>query len=107
MRRLVAALVAALILVPLPCQAHEIVKDKAQHIGASAAVGLVLAEVKPFKKWKPWQRVLFNVGVIGGAKEWYDHRHPGSHSAEWGDIAADAVGAASAEGVAWLIHKEF
>ena len=107
MKKKICTLLAVLMLVPSFCCAHAIPQDKAQHIGASAAIGLVLAETKPFKKWKPWQRVLFNVGVIGGLKELYDHRHPGSHSAEWGDIAADAVGAASAEGVVWLIHKEF
>lgn len=40
-------------------------------------------------------------------KSWYDSRHPDRHSADWGDIAADAVGAVSAEGVVWLIHKEW
>lgn len=108
MKKLVASVVAGLMLaLPLSAQAGgiNIHQDKAQHIGASAAIGLVLAETKPFKRWKPWQRVLFNVVAIGGAKEWYDSRHPGSHSAEWGDIGADFVGAASAEGTLWLIHK--
>jgi uncharacterized protein YfiM (DUF2279 family) len=105
MKKLIAAMVAGLMLALPSASAQSIPSDKAQHIGASAAIGLVLAETKPFKKWKPWQRVLFNVCVIGGAKEWYDSRHPSSHSAEWGDIAADVVGAASAEGVVWLVHK--
>ena len=105
MKKLVCSFLAVLLMIPSLCLANDIPKDKAQHIGASTAVGLVLAEVKPFKKWKPWQRVLFNVIVIGGAKEWYDSRHPSSHSAEWGDIGADFVGAASAEGTLWLIHK--
>jgi hypothetical protein len=51
--------------------------------------------------------VAFNVGVIGGGKELYDHKHPDRHSADWGDIAADAVGAVSAEGVVWLYRKEW
>ena len=42
--------------------------------------------------------------VVGGAKEWYDSRHD-NHTAEWGDIAADGVGALGAEGVVWLVHK--
>ena len=67
----------------------------------------MLAQMKPFKKWKPWQRMLFTVGVIGGAKEWYDSRHSSNHSAEWGDIAADAVGTAAGEGYIWLVHKEW
>jgi len=92
-----------LLLLTHPCSAQ--VNDKVLHITASTAAGIVLAQNKPFNKWKPWQRVLFNVVVIGGGKEWYDSRHPDKHSADWGDIAADAVGAVSAEGVVWLIHK--
>ena len=57
------------------------------------ALEYTLKDAKPFCKWKPWQRALFVTGVIGGAKEWYDSRHPSKHSADWGDIAADAVGA--------------
>lgn len=92
-------------LTPSLCYAQSI-SDKALHIGASAVTETVLAHNKPFCKWKPWQRSLFNVAVIGGGKEWYDSKHDG-HSAEWGDIAADAMGAVSAEGVVWLYHKEW
>ena len=49
--------------------------------------------------------VTIQRSVIGGGKEWYDSRHPNNHSAEWGDIAADAIGAVSAEGVVWVVHK--
>lgn len=96
-----------LLIAPTFCFAGGIPQDKQAHIGASAAVGLVLAQNKPFCKWKPWQRALFNVAVIGGAKELYDHRHPNSHTAEWGDIGADAIGAFGAEGMVWLVHKSF
>jgi len=95
----------ALLLLTSPAHATELGNDKAAHITASTAAGIVLAQNKPFCKWKPWQRALFNVVVIGGGKEWYDSRHPSKHSADWGDIAADAVGAVSAEGVVWLYHK--
>ncbi len=106
MKRLIAGIVAGLVLaLPLTASASINNHDKAAHIGASTAVGIVLAQNKPFNKWKPWQRVLFNVVVIGGGKEWFDSRHPNRHTAEWGDIAADAVGAVSAEGVVWLVHK--
>lgn len=106
MKKLIAAITAGLVLaLPLSAEASMNNHDKAAHIGASAAAGIVLAQNKPFCKWKPWQRVLFNVVVIGGGKEWYDSRHPSKHSAEWGDIAADAVGAVSAEGVIWFVHK--
>ena len=100
-------LLLALLLLTSPASANGLGNDKAAHITASTAVGLVLAQNKPFCKWKPWQRALFVTGVIGGAKEWYDSRHPSKHSADWGDIAAVAVGAVSAEGTIWLVHKSF
>lgn len=80
---------------PLSASAQGMIQqDKAQHIGACFATELVLSQTKPFKKWKSWQRILFTTAIIGGAKEWYDHKHPSAHTAEWGDIAADFVGAA-------------
>ena len=90
-------------LTPPLCYASSI--DKTLHISASAVTETVLAHNKPFCTWRPWQRSLFNVSVIGGGKEWYDSRHPNNHSAEWGDIAADVIGAVSAEGVVWVVHK--
>lgn len=93
------------VLYPMTCRANTIGEDKYAHAGASMAVGVLMAQNKPFNKWRPWQRVLFNVIVVGGAKEWYDSRHPNNHTAEWGDVAADAVGAMGAEGVVWLVHK--
>lgn len=98
-------LMIGLFTTPAFCSAGGIDRDKQMHIGASAAAGLILAQTKPFCKWKPWQRALFNVAVIGGTKEWYDSRHPDRHSADWGDIGADAVGALSAEGMIWIVHK--
>lgn len=106
MKKLIAGITAGLVLaLPLSASATGIHQDKAQHIGACYAAELTLREMKPFRRWKPWQRVLFTTAVIGGAKEWYDHKHPANHSAEWGDIAADFVGAAGAEGTVWLIHR--
>ena len=90
-------------LTPSLCYASSI--DKTLHISASAVTETILAHNKPFCTWKPWQRSLFNAAVIGGGKEWYDSRHPNNHSAEWGDIAADVIGAVSAEGVVWIVHK--
>ena len=107
MKRLIAVITAGIVL-SLPLSASAGISnnhDKVAHVGASAAVGVFMAKNKPFCKWKPWQRVLANVAVVGGGKELYDHKHPSKHSAEWGDIAADAVGAVSAEGVVWLVHK--
>lgn len=100
-------LLLALLLLTSPASANGLGKDKAMHITASTAAGIVLAQNKPFNKWRPWQRVLFNVVVIGGGKEWYDSRHPDKRSADWGDIAADAIGAVGAEGVVWIVHKSF
>ena len=97
-------LILALLLLTTPCHA-QITRDKYTHMGVCYAIEYTLKDCKPFSKWKPWQRALFVTGVIGGGKEWYDHNHPQSHSADWGDIAADAVGAAGAEGMIWLVHK--
>ena len=36
---------------------------------------------------------LFPGGHGGGEEEGYDKFHPDSHSAEWGDVIADGVGA--------------
>jgi hypothetical protein len=99
-------LLLALLLITTPAHA-QISRDKYTHAGVCYAIEYTLKDCKPFNKWKPWQRALFNVVVIGGGKEWYDARHPDKHSADWGDIAADAVGAVSAEGVVWLYHKEW
>ena len=109
MKKKICMILTALLMMPSFVFANGLAihKDKAQHIGVCYATELVLAQTKPFRKWKPWQRILFTTVVIGGAKEWYDHNHPSNHTAEWGDIAADAVGAASAEGCIWLIHKSW
>ena len=104
MSKIIAVVEAVLMLTPSLCYAGI---DKPLHTSASAVAETVLVHNKPFCKWKPWQRSLFNVVIIGGGKEWYDSRHPNNHSAEWGDIVADAVGAVSAEGVVWLYHKEW
>lgn len=82
-------------------------RDKVTHAGTCYAIELTLAQTKLFNKWKPWQRILFTTAVIGGSKEWYDHNHPNSHTADWNDIAADALGAMSGEGVIWLVHHDF
>lgn len=83
----------------------DISHDKYDHVSACYGAELTLAECKPFAKWKPWQRALFTTAVIGGGKEWYDARHPDKRTAEWGDVAADAVGALGAEGTLWIVHK--
>lgn len=103
-KKLIATALIATILIPSVCFA-EIQKDKVIHVGTSAAVGLFLAQNKPFNKWKPWQRVLLNVAVVGGGKELYDSRHSG-HSADWGDIAADSVGAVGAEGLHYVFVRQ-
>ena len=92
----------ALLITPAHAQ---IQRDKYTHAGVCYAIEYTLKDCKPFSRWKPWQRALFTTVVIGGGKEWYDARHPNRHSADWGDIAADAVGAFGAEGVVWLVHK--
>ena len=105
MRKLAIITAALLILLSMPVSAKTITHDKYDHASACYGIELTLSECKPFAKWKPWQRALFTTAVIGGGKEWYDHVHPEHHTAEWGDIAADAVGAFGAEGTLWLVHK--
>ena len=108
MKRLIAIVAAGLVFaLPLSCSAKgmDVYHDKVQHIGACYAAELTLKGMKPFRNWKPWQRALFTTAVIGGGKEWYDARHRDKHMVEWGDIAADAVGAFGAEGTLWLVHK--
>lgn len=85
--------------------AQGIGHDKYDHAAACYGVEYTLSECKPFKAWKPWQRALFTTAVFGGGKEWYDHVHPEHHTAEWGDIAADAVGAVAGESTLWIVHK--
>lgn len=106
MKTRLSTLFLALLLLTTPAHA-QITRDKYTHAGVCYAIEYTLKDAKPFNRWKPWQRALFTTCVIGGGKEWYDSRHPNNHSAEWGDIAADAVGAVSAEGVVWLYHKEW
>ena len=89
----------------LTANAQGVTHDKYGHASACYGIEMMLSQAKPFNKWKPWQRALFTTAVIGGGKEWYDARHPENHTAEWGDIAADAVGAFGAEGTLWLVHK--
>ena len=97
-------LLLAMLLLTTPAHA-QIQRDKYTHAGVCYAIEYTLKDVKPFNRWKPWQRALFTTAVIGGGKEWYDARHHDKHTAEWGDIAADAVGAFGAEGTLWLVHK--
>jgi uncharacterized protein YfiM (DUF2279 family) len=100
-------IILALLLLTSPCYAGGIAPDKYTHAGVCYAIEYTLKDAKPFSKWKPWQRALFTTAVIGGGKEWYDARHPDKHSADWRDIAADAAGAVGAEGMMWLVHKEW
>ena len=102
---LFGVLIGLLASMPLT-HAQGIGHDKYDHAVACYGVEYTLSECKPFKAWKPWQRALFTTAVFGGGKEWYDHNHPEHHTAEWGDIAADAVGAFGAEGAFWLVHKD-
>ena len=105
MRKLAIITAALLILLSMPVSAKPITHDTYDHASACYGIEMTLAQAKPFNKWKPWQRALFTTAVIGGGKEWYDARHPDKHTAEWGDVAADAVGAFGAEGTIWIVHK--
>ena len=104
MRRLAIITAALLMLTPM-VSAKTITHDKYDHVSACYGIEMTLSQVKPFNRWKSWQRAMFTTAIIGGGKEWYDHSHPNSHTASWGDIAADAVGAFGAEGTIWIVHK--
>ena len=77
-------------------------RDKMLHIGASFCIELVLAVVLP--SWLPWMRAALNVILIGGGKELYDKQHPDKHTADWLDLAADAVGAILGE-ILWAVIR--
>ena len=96
-------LIIFMVIVTMPSLCMAVGNDKFDH--ASACFGAEAVVKEAFPKWTPFERWLFVTGVIGGGKEWYDSKHPDNHSAEWGDIAADAVGAAGYESTIWLIHK--
>lgn len=88
-------------LIPSPCYASSIDKDKGEHFAAGLAIDT--AEAAIFPKWTPFERFL-GVAVVAGCKEWYDSNHDG-HSAEWGDFAATCIGGITGEGAIWLVHK--
>ena len=77
-------------------------KDKLLHAGVSFCIELVLAAVLP--SWLPWTRAALNVVLIGGGKEIYDKTHPDKHTADWLDLAADAVGAIAGE-ILWAVIR--
>ena len=76
-------------------------RDKMLHAGVSFAIELVLAAVLP--TWLPWTRAALNVILVGGGKEIYDKHHPDSHTADWMDLAAVAVGAILGEVAVFFI----
>lgn len=102
MKKLIAGIVAGLVLA-LPLFANaSIPQDKAQHFGAGVVIDS--AEAVIFPKWTPLERFL-GVAAIAGAKEWYDSRHSDRHSAEWKDFAATCLGGLTGEGCIWIVHK--
>lgn len=95
-KRMIAALaLSSLITLGSSAEAAGIQGDKFLHFGCSAIIEAALSEIPPFKKWTPLERALFNVAVFGVGKELYDRSHGGKF--DWGDMAADALGAGAAE----------
>lgn len=75
--------------------AFQIPQDKQLHMYTTTAISYGLKEcagdsLTPFERW------ALTAAFIGGSKELYDAQAP-HHSADWKDLAADAVGAAAAE----------
>jgi len=68
-------------------QDNWLCKDKAVHATGSALIaGAVTAATK---------NAFLGFGaalVVGAAKEAYDSKHPGKHTASWKDFGADALG---------------
>lgn len=72
----------------LAAQAHAVPHDKVGHTKVEFLIGTAVGSVVQDKAW------AFSISMVPGVgKELYDLRHPKSHKAEWGDLAADAVGA--------------
>jgi len=90
LRAMVSALIAMGVTVPSGAQAEGWTgTDKTQHMAVSAAFGGIARAVTPNKL------TAFGLAMAPGiAKELYDGRHEGKHTASVKDLAADAVGAA-------------
>ena len=76
-------------------EAAGVKKDKFMHFGCSTVIEVALAEIPPFKKWTPLERMLFNIAVFGAGKELYDKANGGKF--DWSDMTANALGAGTAE----------
>ena len=44
--------------------------------------------------------------LIGVLKEWYDYKHPQTHTADWFDFIADVIGVVAALTVSLLLLKD-
>lgn len=97
------AAVAALFLLTSPNNAHgaEVAKDKKMHVALSTFLGAAASAQIEGKTEHPVAWSIFAAMVPGIAKEVYDKAHPQAHKAEWGDLAADLVGATAG---AWIGH---
>lgn len=101
MKRLIAAMVAGLVLsLPLSASAQGIGEDKVKHIGVGAALNLGLQAVG-VKKETAW----CIAGAVFVGKELYDVRHRDRHTPELADIGAGVAGVFVSEGVIWIVHK--
>jgi uncharacterized protein YfiM (DUF2279 family) len=99
---------AALVGVPAHVGADDrwFARDKAQHFGATAALGAggyaVASTIAERERW----RVAAGIGAgIGAAatKELWDRSHAGD--ASWRDLAWGAVGTATGVTIAWAIDR--
>jgi hypothetical protein len=102
MKKLIAGLVAAVIMLtaPLTASAQSIGEDKYKHAGVGAALNLGLQSVG-VKKETAW--CITGAVLIG--KELYDARHRDRHTPELADIGAGVAGVLVSEGVIWIVHK--
>ena len=100
-KKLIAAVMAALIAVPSFCCAG-IPADKQKHIGVAAGLDLGMEALGVMDTTR--------YCVLGGlfiGKEIYDHNKSHPTHDHWGDLAADVGGVVLSRGVIWIVHKTF
>jgi len=73
----------------------KIATDKLLHGLACFFISVIVFAVLFAFGWRGWATAVafLLTAAVAAGKELYDKFHPDSHSAEWGDVIADGVGA--------------
>lgn len=93
--------ISFLALQPQPQAAPSSGWDKFDHLAAFAALGFVACWAR---RGRGPAAVLIVLCVYGGVIEWLQMSIPG-RSAEWGDWAADLLGASLGAAIFWLAQR--